>query len=117
MKSSGWLGLGYYDARTKALERTMRSFSERVKRNQEKQGLHVFRVPKDMVPMEREPIDLICMKHSVTTFIRARGNGHSNLNRMTKLRLQTLGKQCGAKVLHAKENGAGEIVFFRIYER
>jgi hypothetical protein len=94
----------------------MRSFTDRVKRNQEKQGLHVFRVPKDMVPLEREPIDLICIKHDATTFIRARGNGHGNLHESTRLRLRALGKYCGAKVLHAKENGAGEIVFFRIYD-
>ena len=93
----------------------MKNFTEHVKRDQEKQGLHVFRVPKDIVPVLREPIDLICMKHGKTTFIRARGNGHGNLNRMTEMRLQQLGKKCGAKVLYAKENGAGEIVFFRIY--
>ena len=91
-------------------------FTERVKRNQEKhEGMHVFRVPKDIVPALREPIDLICMKNGKVTLIRARGNGHNNLNTATKLRLQQLGKQCGAKVLHAKENGAGEIVYFRIY--
>ena len=96
----------------------MKSFTERVKRNQEtREGQHVFRVPKDMVPVMREPIDLICMKHGVTTFIRARGNGHGKLQTRIKLQLQMLGKQCGAKVLHAKVNGEGEIVFFRIYER
>ena len=95
----------------------MKSFTERVKRDQEKQGLHVFRVPKDMDPQDREPIDLICMKNGITTFIRARGNGHGNLHTPTKLQLQMLGKKCGAKVLHSKVNGAGEIVFFRIYER
>ena len=94
----------------------MKSFTDRVKRDQEKQGLHVFNIQKDVRPLEREPIDLICMKNSVTTFIRARGNGHGNLNRMTEMRLQQLGKQCGARVLHAKENGAEEIVYFRIYE-
>lgn len=94
------------------------SFTDRVKRNQEKhEGMHVFRVPKDIVPLLREPIDLICMKNGQVTFIRARGNGYNNLNRMTKLRLQQLGKQCGAKVLHAKYNGEREIVFFRVYER
>ena len=95
----------------------MKSFCNAVKRNQEKQGLHVFQVMKDAISSEREPIDLICMKHGVTTFIRARGNGHNNLNTATKLRLQQLGKKCGAKVLHAKLNGEHEIVFFRIYER
>jgi hypothetical protein len=95
----------------------MRSFTDRVKRNQENQGLHVFTISKNVVPLERELIDLICMKHGVTTFIRARGNGHGNLYEATRLRLRALGKHCDAKVLHAKENGAGEIVFFRIYER
>ena len=94
----------------------MKSFTERVKLNQEKQGLHVFTISKNVVPLERELIDLICMKHGVTTFIRARGNGHGNLHESTRLRLRALGKYCGAKVLHAKENGAGEIVFFRIYD-
>lgn len=93
----------------------MKSFTDRVKRDQEKQGLHVFRVPKHIVPALREPIDLICMRNGITTFIRARGNGHGNLNTHTKLQMQMLGKKCGAKVLHVKENGAGEIVFFRIY--
>ena len=95
----------------------MKSFRERVKRDQEKQGLHVFRVQKDTRLMLREPIDLIAMKNGVTTFIRAREDGHGNLTNATKLRLQVLGKQCGAKVLYAKQNGEGEIVFFRIYER
>ncbi len=96
----------------------MKSFTDRVKRNQEKQGLYVFKVPKSVDPQIREPIDLICMNtHGKVTFIRARGNGHGNLNGVTTLRLKQLGKQCGAKVLHSKENGAGEIVFFRIYER
>ena len=88
-----------------------------MKRDQEKQGLYVFRVPKDVAPPMREVIDLICMKNSVTTFIRARGNGHGNLQEATRLRLRALGLHCGAKVLHAKVNGADEIVFFRIYER
>ena len=96
----------------------MKSFTDRVKRDQEKQELYVFRVARDMKPILREPIDLICMnKNGKVTFIRARENGHGNLTNMTKLRLQQLGKKCGAKVLYAKENGAGEIVFFRIYER
>ena len=96
----------------------MKDFTDRVKRDQEKhEGMHVFKVPKDIVPALREPIDLICMKNGKTTFIRCRGNGHGNLHEVTRLRLQQLGKICGAKVLHGKENGAGEIVFFRIYER
>ena len=95
----------------------MKSFTDRVKRDQEKQDMYVFKVPKDIVPALRESIDLICMKNGKTTFIRARGNGHGNLHTHTKLQMQMLGKQCGAKVLYAKENGAGEIVFFRIYER
>ena len=95
----------------------MKSFTERVKRDQEKQGLHVFRVPKDIVPALREPIDLIGMKNGKVTFYRARGNGHGNLNVATILRLQMLGKKCGAKVLHAKENGEGEIVFFLVYPK
>jgi len=93
----------------------MKSFTDRVKRDQEKQELHVFQVPRDVEPQKRELIDLICMKHGKTTFIRARGNGHGNLHEATRLRLQALGKHCGAKVLYAKENGAREIVFFRIY--
>ena len=95
----------------------MKSFTEHVKRDQEKQGLHVFRVPKDMVPMLREPIDLIGMKNGKVTFYHARGNGHGNLNRMTKMKLQQLGKQCGAQVLYAHVNGENEIVFKIIYER
>lgn len=95
----------------------MKDFTEHVKRDQEKQGFHIFKVPKDIVPALREPIDLICMKNGKVTFIRARGNGHGNLHGTTVLRLKALGKQCGAKVLHAKENGASEIVYFRIYER
>ena len=96
----------------------MKSFTERVKRDQEKhEGMHVFRVPKDMVPILREPIDLIGMKNGKVTFYRARGNGHGNLNRMTKMKLQQLGKQCGAQVLYAHVNGENEIVFKIIYER
>ena len=95
--------------------RNKQSFTDRVKRDQEKQELYVFRVARDMNPGERELIDLITVKNGKTTFIRARGNGHSNLHETTRLRLRLLGKQCGAKVLYAKENGSGEIVFFRIY--
>lgn len=95
----------------------MKSFTEAVKRHQEKQGLHVFKVPKATIPLEREPIDLICMKNGKVTFIRARGNGHGNLHEITRLRLKQLGKKCGAKVLHARLNGEHEIIFFRIYER
>lgn len=97
--------------------REMKSFTERVKRNREKQGLHIFRVSRDIVPALREPIDLIAIKNGEVTFYRARGNGHGNLNATTILRLQMLGKKCGAKVLYAKENGEGEIVFFRVYKR
>lgn len=94
----------------------MISFGERVKRDQEKQGLHVFRVPKDRRPLLREPIDLICMNaHGKVTLIRARDNGH--LNRMTLMRLQVLGKKCGARVLYAHVNGSNEICFEIIYER
>jgi hypothetical protein len=57
------------------------------------------------------------MKHGLTTFIRARDNGHGKLNRMTILRLQMIGKKCGARVLHAKANGDNEIVYKIIYER
>lgn len=97
----------------------MKHFREHVKRDQENQGLHVFPIPlqANVDPQDQEPIDLICMKNGKTTFIRARGNGHGNLQEATRLRLRALGKHCGARVLHAKENGAGEIVFFRIYER
>ena len=95
----------------------MRSFTDAVKRDQERQGLHVFPVIKNVDPKERELIDLIAMKNSITTFIRARGNGHGNLHASTIVRLKALGKQCGARVLHAKVNGEGDIVFFRIYER
>ena len=95
----------------------MKSFTERVKRDQEKQGLHVFWVPKYKAPALREPIDLIAAKNGKFTFIRARETGHDNLNATTILRLQMLGKKCGAKVLYAKENGEGEIVFFRVYPK
>ena len=95
----------------------MKSFTEAVKYDQEKQGLHVFKILHFAHSLKIEPIDLICMKNGVTTFIRARGNGHNNLNHITKMKLQQLGKQCGARVLHAKVNGEDEIVFFRIYER
>ena len=97
--------------------RTKQSFTDRVKRNQEKQDLYVIKVARDMNPGERELIDLIAAKNGEYTFIRARVNGHNNLTRMTTLRLQQLGKKCGAKVLYAKENGADEIVFSRVYER
>lgn len=94
----------------------MKSFTDRVKYDQEKyEGLYVFKVPKDG---SREPIDLICMnKNGKITFIRARGNGHGKLNRMTEMQMQQLGKQCGARVLYAHVNGENEIVFKIIYER
>ena len=96
----------------------MKSFTDRVKYNQEnREGMHVFKVPRDLIPLEREPIDLICMKNGKITFIRARGNGHGNLHTHTKLLMQTLGKKCGARVLYARVNGENEIVFERIYER
>ena len=95
----------------------MKSFTDHVKRNQEKQGLYVIKVARDMNPGERELIDLITAKNGKFTFIRARGNGHNNLTSMTKLRLQQLGKKCGARVLYARLNGENEIVFERIYER
>lgn len=94
----------------------MKSFTERVKHAQEKQGLQVFRVVRELDPRGGELIDLITIKNSRTTFIHARGNGHGNLHSSTKLRLQMLGKRCGAKVLHAKVDGENELVFFRIYE-
>ena len=95
----------------------MKSFTERVKRDQEKQGLHVIKVAKNVHRQQEEPFDLITAKNGKFTFIRARGNGQGNINRMTVMRLQMIGRQCGAKVLHAKVNDEGEIVFFRIYER
>ena len=97
----------------------MKSFTDRVKRDQEKhEGLHVFKVSKEIRPLERVPIDLICMnKNGKVTFYRARGNGHGKLNRMTEMKLQQLGKQCGTRVLYAHVNGENEIVFKIIYER
>lgn len=95
----------------------MKSFTERVKRDQEKQGLYVIKVARDVIPPERELIDLITAKNGKFTFIRARGNGHGKLHQYTKLRLQTLGKKCGARVLHAFVNGENEICFKIIYER
>lgn len=94
----------------------MKSFTDRVKYNQEKhEGLHVFKV--DTATKRKEEIDLICMSSKgKTTFIRARENGHVKLNRMTKMKLQQLGKKCGARVLHASVNGSNEIVFKIIYE-
>ena len=96
----------------------MKSLTEHVKRDQEKQGLHVFRVwSSQNREFENEQIDLICMKHGLTTFIRARSNGHAKLNRITIMRLQMLGKRCGARVLKASINGDNEIVYKIIYER
>ena len=95
----------------------MKSFTEIVKQDQEKQGLHVFRVPKDRVLGLREPIDLITAKNGKFTFIRARESGHGHLNHMTIMKLQTLGKKCGAGVLYASINRENEIVFKTIYER
>ena len=96
----------------------MKSFTERVKRHFEKQGLHVFTIMKKMDPRERELIDLISLNpKGIATLIRARGNGHGNLHKTTKLGLQRLGKRRNVRVLHAKVNGEGDIVFFRIYDR
>ena len=95
----------------------MKSFTERVKRDQTVQGQYVFRVWRSQNrEFENQQIDLICMKHGLTTFIRAR-NGHGKLNRITILRLQMLGKRCGARVLKASINGDNEIVYKIIYER
>ena len=98
-------------------EEKMKPFIERVKDNQTVQGQYVFRVWRSQDrEFENQQIDLICMKHGVTTFIRAR-NGHGKLNRMTILRLQMIGKRCGARVLKASINGDNEIVYKIIYER
>lgn len=95
----------------------MKNFAEHVKRDQEKQGLQVFKVARDMNPKEREPIDIITMKNGKDTFIRARGNGHGKLQEHIKLQLRALGKKCGARVLHAHVNGSNEICFEIIYEK
>lgn len=94
-----------------------RSFTDRVKYHFEKQGLHVLKVSKEIRPLEREPIDLITAKNGKFTFIRARENGHGNLNRMTIMKLRQLGMKCGARVLYSRLNGENEIVFERVYER
>ena len=52
----------------------MRSFTERVKRDQERQGLYVFKVLKGIRPLERESIDLICMKNGVLWKVRKMKN-------------------------------------------
>ncbi len=94
----------------------MKSFTERVKRDQNAQGQYVFRVWKPQnSELKHEPIDLICMKHGVTTFIRAR-NGYGKLHHVTMLRLQMLGKRCNARVLKASINGNNEIVYEIVYE-
>ena len=96
----------------------MKSFTERVRRDQTVQGQYAFRVWRSQNrEFENEQIDIICMKHGLTTIIRARDNGHGKLNRITILRLQMLGKKCGARVLHAKVNGDNEIVYKSIYEK
>ena len=96
----------------------MKSFTERVKRDQNVQGLSVFRVSRsEDIEFKNEPIDLICMKHGLSTFIHARNNGHGKLNHISVLRLQMLGKRCGARVLKASINGNNEIVYKIIYER
>lgn len=92
----------------------MKSFAERVKCDLEDQGSYVFRVWKPQnSDLKHEPIDLICMKHGVTTFIRAR-NG--KIHHVTMLRLQMLGKRCNARVLKASINGDNEIVYEIVYE-
>ena len=95
----------------------MRFFTERVKRLFEKQGLHVFPIMQKANPKDRELIDLIALNtHGTITLIRARGNGHGTLYSQTKEAMQRLGKRRNVRVLHAKVNGEGDIVFFRIYE-
>lgn len=94
----------------------MKFFTDRVKRHFERQGLHVFPIIQNIEPRERELIDLICMDHNgIATLIRARGNGHGSLLGATKSGLQQLGKRRNVRVLHAKVNGEGDLVFFRIY--
>jgi len=95
----------------------MKNFTKRVKRNQEKQGLHVIQVAPYADSEDREPIDLIAMKNGKVTFIRARGNGHGKLRQYTRSRLQALGRQCGSRVLNARVNGENEICFDIIYEK
>jgi hypothetical protein len=96
----------------------MKPFTNRVKRDLTVQGQYVFRIWKSQNrEFENEQIDLICMKHGLATFIHARGNGHGKLNRMTILRLQMLGKRCGAQVLKASVNSDSEIVYEIIYEK
>jgi hypothetical protein len=91
-------------------ERIMKHFKDAVKRKQEKDGWHVFAIRDS-----EEPVDLICMRGSRTTLIRARGNGHNHIYGSTGLELRALGARCGTHVLLAKVNGANEIVFTRIY--
>lgn len=94
------------------------TFINRVKRDQNVQGLSVFPVCRsEDAEFKNESINLICMKHGFITLIHARNNGHGKLNRMTILRLQMLGKRCGARVLKASINGDNEIVYKIIYER
>lgn len=95
----------------------MKSFTDRVKRDQERQGLHVIKVVRDTIPADRELFDLITAKNGKFTFIRARGSGHGKLQERIKLQLRALGKKCGARVLYASVNGENEIVFKIIYER
>jgi len=96
----------------------MKHFTEAVKRNQEKhEGMHVFPTRKDVNPADREPIDLIAIdQHGRVTLIRARNGGHGHLNRITLMRLQALGKKCGARVLYSHLNGSNEVVFEIIYK-
>ena len=93
-------------------------FTERVKRHFKRQGLHVFPIIQNTEPRERELIDLICINHKgISTLIRARGNGHGNLLGSTRLGLQQLGERRNVRVLHAKVNGEGDLVFFRIHNK
>jgi len=98
--------------------REMKFFKDRVKQNQEKEGLHVFELSH--YPIRTGPIDLICMKENTITFIRARENDgkiSSKINSMTKLRMQIIGRKCGARVLFASLSAEDEIVYEVIYER
>jgi len=90
----------------------MKNFIDRVKRDQEKhEGLQMFKLLQ-----KRHLVDLVGInQHGKATLIRCRNGGHGRLNQITLMKLQQLGKKCNAKVLSAKENGAGEIVFIRIY--
>lgn len=90
----------------------MKSFTERVKCDLEEQGLHVFRVPRDTLPLVRKPIHLIAMKNGeVTRFIRCSDDGYENLQPRTVLQLKAIGRKCGATVLRAYLNDEDEIIY------